>query len=78
MKSFYICGQCYEIPLNDYYEMQDMQFAAEFNISSQKAKDIINGLDIRDELKDRYDDEIRDSLVSEAREHYKEKGYAFI
>lgn len=78
MKSFYIDGEFYDITLDEYYEMQEMQFAAEFNISSQKAKEIIRALDLRDELTDRYDEEIGDCLVREAREYYKEKGYAAI
>lgn len=77
-KVFYIEGQEYEIPREEYREQLAFHFAEEFNIPSGKAKEIIRDLDLEDMLSERYDEDIADGYEREAKEFFKEKGYVFV
>lgn len=77
-KVFYIEGYEYEVPLEEYRKDLAFHFATEFNIPSDKAKDIIRDLDLEDMLPERYDEDIADSYEREAKEFFKEKGYVFV
>ena len=61
-KVFYIEGYEYEVPLEEYRKDLAFHFATEFNIPSDKAKEIIRDLDLEDMLSERYDEDIADSV----------------
>lgn len=67
MKQFWIDGEEYEVSDQEYEEQMIMLFAAEFDIPSEKARKIINAIDIDDELSDRYDEAIFDRLADECK-----------
>ena len=74
MKSYEVDGQMYDISLEEYHEMQEQAFAEDFGIPVAKARSIIEEFDLRGDLADRYDEEIGESLVREAREFFRDKG----
>lgn len=67
MTVFFIDGQEYNVSDEEYWDEQIKAFAAEFDIPYEKAKNIINSLDINDELSDRYDEGIFEKLADECK-----------
>ena len=58
MKTIYLDGEEYLIPLEDWKDAVSFIFAAEYDIPSDKAKKIIEELDLWDMLEENYGSEI--------------------
>lgn len=65
MKTIYLDGEEYQIPLEEWKDSVSFIFAAEYDIPSGKAKKIIEELDLWDMLEENYGSEIASCFQNE-------------